>query len=327
MKKILWELVIILVLAVAVALLVIALMGGDSESAQTTEPTTTPQETEEPTVPEETQAPTKPEDTVPEITWMTFPADRTITAQQYFVYDVYADEFVVISGPEDEKIYPASVTKLFTCLTALRHLKPEQTLTVGDELDLVVAGSSVAGLQKGDQLTVSQLVKAMLLPSGNDAAYVLAYNVGKKLSGSTDVDTCITAFMKAMNDRASNLGMKGTNFANPDGIHRENHYMTFRDLAFLGRLAAQNETVVKNATLPKDDAMGWKNTNAIINPESEYYCPYAVGLKTGQTPYAGSCLLSAFDIGSKLYVVGVFGCPDSASRFCDTLQLFNQTLK
>ena len=96
MKKILWELVIILVLAVAVALLAMALLNGDSESAQTTKPTTTPQETEEPTVPEETQAPTKPEDTVPEITWMTFPADRTITAQQYFVYDVYADEFVVI---------------------------------------------------------------------------------------------------------------------------------------------------------------------------------------------------------------------------------------
>ena len=67
----------------------------------------------------------------------------------------------------------------------------------------------------------------------------------------------------------------------------------------------------------------WENTNALINPESEFYCPYAVGLKTGQTPRAGSCLLSAFQYQGRTLVIGVFGCPKIEDRFIDTLALFN----
>ena len=65
-------------------------------------------------------------------------------------------------------------------------------------------------------------------------------------------------------------------------------------------------------------------TNALVNPESPYYCPYAVGLKTGQTPSAGSCLLSAFRMDDYELLIGVFGCPEEDDRFDDTLQLFNQ---
>ena len=70
----------------------------------------------------------------------------------------------------------------------------------------------------------------------------------------------------------------------------------------------------------------WENTNKLVDPTSEYYCPIAVGLKTGQTPSAGSCLLSAFTYEGKAYVIGVFGCPEIEDRFADTLQLLNQTL-
>ena len=71
----------------------------------------------------------------------------------------------------------------------------------------------------------------------------------------------------------------------------------------------------------------WENTNKIINPDSEYYCPYAIGLKTGQTPSAGSCLLSAFRMNGQEWIIGVFGCPEETDRFDDTIQLFNQTIE
>ena len=70
----------------------------------------------------------------------------------------------------------------------------------------------------------------------------------------------------------------------------------------------------------------WKNTNELIHPDSKYYCPYAVGLKTGQTPNAGACLLSAFEMYGYQWIIGVFGCPEEFDRFDDTIQLFNETI-
>ena len=283
-----------------------------------------------------TTAPTT-EATKPPITWMTFPEDRQLTAQQYFVFDCETAEFLVISGEESERIYPASVTKLFTAYVANQFLNPDREITVDTAMDYVYPGSSVAELKKGDVITPRRLVEGMLLPSGNDAAYVLA--IGAK--GSPE------AFVEEMNAQAKLLGMTGSHFANPDGIHEENHYMTFRDLALLGMLALEDPIIMEyaavasetvtipngsatvsggGATAATGDTHEWKNTNALIHKDSEYYCPYAIGLKTGQTPSAGSCLLSAFEYDGSTYIIGVFGCPQVDDRFADTLQLFNSTV-
>lgn len=347
-KTVVIELIVLVVLLVVAFCLGNALMEKDSTPAMSAEPEILPQQTQTTESTQNTTEPTQEttesvQEAMPDITWMTFPEDRQITAKQYFVYDVDAKEFVTISGAPEDTIYPASVTKLFTCYVALQFLDAEQVITVGEELSKVVAGSSVASLRQGDQLKVSDLVAAMLLPSGNDAAYVLAANVGKTMEPDGDLDTRVSAFMKEMNRQAKEVGMTGANFANPDGIHRENHYMTFSDLAVLGTLSVNNPTILECAGISRmevafveegaavgddtrENGVKWKNTNAIIDPESEYYCPYATGLKTGQTPYAGSCLLSSFACGGKTYVVGVFGCPDTEARFQDTLQLFNQTI-
>lgn len=303
----------------------------------------------ETTIPEETT--TEAEVVIEtEPTWLVHEPGRELLAKQYFVYDVAAKSFLTISGEEDEIIYPASVTKLFTCYVALQYLEPEEVLTVGDEMDFVVYGSSVADLRKGDKLTVSQLVEAMLLPSGNDAAYVLAVNAGRRICGdrSAGIYYAVDVFMQEMNKQVKEVGMNGTNFANPDGIHSDKHYTTFGDLAVLAAMSIKDETIMKNAIIANDsvsfiergpltgdedpenenlgDVLTWKNTNALINKESEYYCPYATGLKTGQTPYAGSCLLSSFHYEGKTYIIGVFGCPEKEDRFDDTLQLFNETV-
>ena len=344
MKKVLFAEVVVLAFLLILALIfTVKLLDGGSQSALSNDPIV---ETQESTPPAETT-------TEPAPTWMTLPANRQLLAKQYFVYDVQADKFLTISGSKNDKIYPASVTKLFTCYVALQYLQPDQQITVGDELDKVRAGSSVAELRKGDVLTVSQLVEAMLLPSGNDAAYVLAANAGKVIQGGGSVNDRVDAFMKEMNKQAKAVGMTGANFSNPDGIHNANHYMTFQDLAILGKLSVADPTIMKNAIISNEtvtfvkrgaavdntdqnyyskteeldeDTVKWKNTNELIDPTSQYYCPYATGLKTGQTPSAGSCLLSSFHYQGKTYIIGVFGCPETPDRFEDTLQLFNETI-
>ena len=280
-----------------------------------------------------TQSPVQTEAT--EGTWMTMPNDRQLTAQQYFVYDCEERQFLTISGAETEVIYPASVTKIFTAYVALQYLKPSQKITAGDVLDLVAAGSSVAEIEEGDTLTVEKLVEAMLLPSGNDAAYILADAAGKAISNRESMTgtAAVAAFVAEMNAQAKALGMTGTNFANPDGIHSDTHRMNFRDLATLGMLAMEDPVICKYAAVSEDQmqlggqSVQWHNTNALIDPASEYYCPYAIGLKTGQTPRAGSCLLSAFEYKGRTLVIGVFGCPEVEDRFADTLQLFTETVK
>lgn len=296
-------------------------------------------------IPEETT-----QEAEPATTWLVHEEGRQLVAKQYFVYDVNAEEFVTVSGDLNERIYPASVTKLFTCYVALQYLEPDEVLTVGSEMEMVVWGSSVADLRKGDKLTVSQLVEAMLLPSGNDAAHVLAVNAGRRICGDSSAGHyyAVEVFMNEMNEQLQEVGMTGTHFANPDGIHSEEHYTTFEDLAVLAAMSIKDETIMKNAVIANDtvtfvergplvgevdpdnentgDTVKWKNTNELINPNSKYYCPYATGLKTGQTPYAGSCLLSSFEYEGKTYIIGVFGCPEKDDRFDDTLQLFNETI-
>ena len=276
------------------------------------------------TVPEET-----PQEQVPD--WMTLPADRELTAQQYFVYDCETAEFVTISGDAGERVYPASITKLFTAYVAGQYLSADKTVEVGDALDLVGWGSSVAELQKGDKITVEKLIAAMMLPSGNDAANVLAAEAGRALADDPEI-AGVQEFVAEMNRQAQILGMDDTHFANPDGLHQDDHYSTLGDLAILGTLALEDPVLMQYAGTARETvqmesgAKQWKNTNALIDPESPYYCPYAIGLKTGQTPSAGSCLLSAFQYEERTLVIGVFGCPEEDDRFPDTLQLFNETI-
>ena len=287
---------------------------------------------------ETTTAPTTEPATDPTLTidWMTLPADREIAAAQYFVYNCETGTFVTKAEDVSTKIYPASVTKLFTAYVALQYLDASKSVTAGDVLNKVAAGSSVAEIKKGDTLTVEQLVAGMLLPSGNDAAYILAAEAGRAMYGakanSVSTDEAITRFVKEMNDQAKLLGMTGTNFANPDGIHSDNHYSTYADLAKLGTLVLADPIIMKYAAVSSMDVslasgnVSWHNTNAIIDPASEYYCSICTGLKTGQTPMAGSCLLSSFAVNASTYIVGVFGCKEVDDRFPDTLQLINQAI-
>ena len=229
---------------------------------------------------------------------------------------------ILYSKNASEKRYPASLTKVMTCLLTIEmqpDLEAMVTVTKAGLKDMEPGGSNVA-LKVGEQMSVKDLLYCLMVKSGNDAASVLAVHN----SGS------IEAFVEVMNRKAQELGCTGTHFVNPDGIHDTAHYTTFADLTILGKLAMADETVMQYAKTPKElvtlhgETIEWKNTNALVDPATPYYCPYAVGLKTGQTPSAGSCLLSAFRMEEHELLIGVFGCPEEEDRFDDTLQLFNQ---
>lgn len=281
-----------------------------------------------------TQSTDTPETTGPAPTWMTVPADRTLTAQQAFVYDVQAGEFTYLLGDKTDRVYPASITKLFTAYVALQFLDPQTQITAGSVLELVGAGSSVAEIEKGDTLTAEKLVEAMLLPSGNDAAYILADAAGRVIAEDDSISAwdAVEAFLKEMNGQARSLGMSGTHFTNPDGYHSADHYTTIEDLVTMSKKVLKNETIMKYAVVEKETVSltsgekQWENTNELVKPSSKYYCPIATGLKTGQTPSAGSCLLSAFSYEGRQWVIGVFGCPEKDDRFDDTLQLLNEAI-
>ena len=342
MKK--QTLMILLVLLGVVCLLgTVAIMDNPAPLPPETTPVTTtvqtapqPSETTPVTTPSSTV--TEPEETEPEETqpvMATIPADRVLTAQNAFVYDCNSREFAYILGDPEDTIYPASITKLVTAFTVLQYLNPEETVLLGSEQDLVPWDSSVAGLQKEDRLTVEQLIEGMLLPSGNDAATALAVAAGRVIAEDYAMapKTAIKVFMKEMNRTAKSYGMGDSHFVTPDGYHDPDHYTTMEDLAVLGRLVLSTPAILKYTALPSDQivlsedrVLEWKNTNALINPESEFYCSAAVGLKTGQHSAAGRCLLSAFQIGDRTRIIGVFGCTEDPARFEDTLQLLQQTI-
>ena len=286
--------------------------------------------------PDQTDAPdTQPQQTVteptePAPTWMTFPADRQLTARQYFVFDCENGEFLTISGAEDERIYPASITKLFTAYVANQFLHPDKEITVNKALEYVYAGSSLADLKKDDVVTTRRLVEGMLLPSGNDAAYILAAAAGRELLGESQAGAALAveAFVEEMNRQAEEQGLTGTHFENPDGYHADSHYSCPRDLAVMGKLALEDPVIARYVRCRSDavrfasgETCTWNNSNRLLNPNSQYYCSSAIGLKTGHTKQAGYCLLAAFETDAGDILVGIFGAADSLSRYSDAVAL------
>lgn len=294
----------------------------------TTEPTTEPATTqEETTAPETTLPETQPGETVedaePSVTI------QGLTAANAFVYDTSTGEMLYYLSNGAAKVYPASVTKLFTAYVALRHLGPEQHITAGDELDFVSAKSSTAGFEKGQSTTVRNLICGLLLPSGSDAAYILAAATGREIGGSgLTAEEAVRVFVQEMNDVAREEGMNGSHFANPDGLHTGSHYTCLEDLVTIARLALDTPLILQVASTFRTEAvlddgtvLSLENTNQLISPYSRYYDKAFLGLKTGHTNMAGYCLISAVKQEDGYLIFGAFGCPKISNRFADVRRL------
>ena len=295
---------------------------------QTTEPPATqPPATEPPA----TESPvTEPPATEPEFQ-LTFGEDFSLESREYFLYHMNSDAVLFSSGDLEKRVYPASVTKLYSSYVALQYLKPDTVVTVGQEVNLVGSGSSLAYIQKGERITVEKLVEGMLIPSGNDAAYALAVAAARAESGDPNmgISDALKHFADLMNQEAVKNGMTGSHFTNPDGYHEMEHYTCLNDLITIAKLALNNEVIMRYTGVYSDkvshstgDTSVWTNTNALVNKDSQYYCENALGLKTGHTSWAGFCLLSAFEVEGERIIIGSFACVRPEDRFIDTLKIY-----
>jgi D-alanyl-D-alanine carboxypeptidase (penicillin-binding protein 5/6) len=237
---------------------------------------------------------------------------------------------VLYEKNSNERIAPASTVKMLTALTVLEYCPLDDMFTVGAEMEMIAADSSVAWLNKGDRLTVKQLLIALILPSGNDAAYTLAVNAGKKIAGKHGIGTqqAIDVFVDAMNQKAKGIGAASSNFTNPDGYDEDGQYTTAFDLAQIAKACLAHDVLAEimgshkmSDTWGDGREVAYTSTNELLNPDSRYYYPKAVGLKTGSTEDAGSCLVSAAYIDGQTYICVVMGS-SAEIRFSDSLAVF-----
>lgn len=258
--------------------------------------------------------------------------EEKINSPSIVVYDVNSNTVLYSRNP-DEKRFPASITKLLTASVALTYVDPSEVYHVGHEINKIAGDSSRAGLTEGEDLTLEQLIYALMLPSGNDAAYTVAVNTARKVSGceSMPADAALLYFSDLMNDFAYSLGTKNTHFVNPDGYQHENHYTCSSDMVMISMkamsfpLIAEAVTTLDYNILNDDDIIihSWTNNNKLVNPDNEFYYPYCKGLKTGFTDEAGCTMCAYAEKDGRKLIVVTMGCTTNILRYRDVINMFN----
>lgn len=227
--------------------------------------------------------------------------NKKLTTEYVVLYDVTHSQVLYTKNAE-ERCYPASTTKLLTACVAAKFCAPDTEFTVGEELSLVAYDSSLALLKKGQKLTFEMLLDALLLPSGNDAAYVMAAGVGRMYAGddSLSAEDAVSVFIGLMNQTAKRIGALDSHFVTPDGYHDDDHYTTAMDMMRIALYASSFEAVrasygkcEASHTLLTGESYYWENSNPLIDGSSSCYYTYANGMKTGFTDQAGSCLVAS----------------------------------
>lgn len=230
----------------------------------------------------------------------------TLNSPSYILVDVATNTILAQKNP-NEKIYPASTTKLATALTALNIYPLDEIITIPS----AYTEGKVMELVAGEKITVRSLVQALLVYSANDAAYNLALHHQNGVSG----------FVGDMNKLMKKYNLNNTNFTNFDGIHNPSHYSTASDLAQLGRLAIKNPIITEIVPQKEFTVTDIDNTykhKLISTNELLGVVPEIQGLKTGWTPEAGGCFISLINLnGNK--IIGVV--TQSQDRFADTKKI------
>lgn len=225
---------------------------------------------------------------------------------------------VIYSKSENEKMYPASTTKILTSIIVLENCNLDDVVTASyNAIMSIPDGYSTANIQIGEELTVEQLLELLLVYSANDAANILAEYVG----GSID------SFVSMMNTKLNELNLTDSHFANAFGMHDENHYTTAHDLAFIMKYCLKNDTFRKIAgqascAIPATNKSGtrtYTSTNELLIPETSNYYSYLTTGKTGFTTQAKECLVSSAYKDNLELICVVLG---SNNRFADTRNLY-----
>lgn len=226
----------------------------------------------------------------------------------------------------DEQVKIASITKVMTAILAVENCKMDEKITVSNAAATV--GNSTAGLLEGDELTVEQALRGLMIPSGNDAAIALAEHVGKKLDPKTK--DAVATFVKAMNEQAKKLGCTGTLFENPHGLDFDewagDMHSTAHDVALMMQEAMKDDTIrevmaSKDPWIEVTGADGSDHSHSMDTHNVLLDQDGNIGGKTGTTDDAGHCFASAYNRdGDEIYTV-VLNSSTTDQRFADTATL------
>ena len=220
--------------------------------------------------------------------------DFEITAQGAYMVNLDTDT-VVYEKDAHKKLYPASLTKLMTCLLLVENIPDLDNVTITAKAAILGTFStmnvSLAGILAGEQLTARELLYCMLLQSGNEAAAIVADYLG---------DQSINNFIDMMNARAKQLGAVNTHFVNPHGLHDDEHYTTAYDMYLIAKECLKHDVIKEIASTysyklrktNKRESEWLVSTNKMMLKSSDYYRSYIKGLKTGTTTPAGKCFAS-----------------------------------
>ena len=234
---------------------------------------------------------------------------------------------ILYSQNADDKVYPASLTKMLTAVVVLENTADLDTeiitYTSAANNEILGTGSVVVGLKIGETIKAKDALYGLLVTSGGDVAYAIAHHYGGNTEG----------FVKMMNDKAAEIGMINSHFGNPVGLHDEETYTTGTDISILARYALQYDifkeiTSTDKYTLPASNMSGPRNfttTNHLINPNTNYFYKYATGIKTGFTDEAGRCVVSTASYGGYNYLCVIMGCQNKNGRrneFLDSANLY-----
>lgn len=241
------------------------------------------------------------------------PAAPSFAAKAWLLLDHGSGQELAASNP-DERIEPASLTKLMTAylsFAALKQgvLKPEQTVPVSETIKQV-PGSRMF-IEPRLPVTVDQLIRGMIVQSGNDACIALA----EVIAGSE------TAFVERMNREARRLGLAGTHFMNATGLPDPQHYTTARDLGRLVRalirdfpeyypIYSTKQYTYNKITQPNRNRLLWLD-------------PTVDGVKTGHTEAAGYCLIASAQRGPRRLISVMLGTDSDSARAQESLKLLN----
>lgn len=241
------------------------------------------------------------------------PPPPVLAANAWLLFDHNTGQ-VLVSHKPDERVEPASLTKLMTAYVTFSALK-NGAITLEQDVNVSERAWKQIGsrmfIEPRKPVTVDQLIHGMIIQSGNDACVALA----EVVAGSEE------AFVHLMNREAERLGMKNTRFANSSGLPDENLYTTARDLALLAsalvrdfpelyRIYSMREFTYNNITQPNRNRLLWMDGTVD-------------GMKTGHTSAAGYCLVSSAERGSRRLVSVLLGAESDTIRAQESLKLLN----
>lgn len=244
-----------------------------------------------------------------------FPIDDDpppVTASSWIIFDESSDT-VLAEWDADNSRPMASITKIMTVLLAMERGHPDDEVTISEEA--AGTGGQEIGLVAGETVELRALVRAALIRSGNDAAAAIAEHIGGSIDG----------FVALMNQRAAELGMTNTRFANPHGLDEQGHYSSPRDMLALARVAMEIpefEEIARSRVMvfpdsPTGSQRTATNTNRILNSYEG-----SIGVKTGETPDAGLTYVGAAERGGRRLYVVVFNSVGRRAHFADAITLF-----